>query len=131
MLKLRHQTRLGALLKIAAAVAFIGYCSWNAFWLCHGRLAPSIWSSVSGLPCPSSGVVRSVSAALAGEYRDFILYNPFTIPFLFLFILSAYKLIRVWKETRKLLLPAFVGRLWLIALVTAWLAKFVIGKQYW
>ena len=131
MLSVRHKTGLRASLQVLGVLAFSGYFCWNVFWLSKGQVPPSIWLSITGLPCPSTGVFRSLKAAFAGNYLDFILYNPFTIPFLGLTIFSFYSIIRSWKAKQELLLPSYLGYLWLITIVAAWLSKFIIGRQYW
>lgn len=131
MLRLRHEARVRPVLKLAAIAAFIVYCFWNGFWLARGQLPPSIWSSLTGLPCPTSGVTRSVRALVAGECSASLLYNPFTIPFALLLAYSAYRLVWSWRARHEFVLPASVGRLWLVAILGAWLAKFLIGPAYW
>ena len=131
MLGLRHKAGLKSYLRLIALVAFVGYCIWQAYWFLQGRLAPSLLSYYTGLPNPGSGIMRSIEAALAGNYRDFFLYNPFTVPFLALLACSFYLLLLSWYKKRKLRLPAAVGKLWLALLACSWLAKFIIGKKYW
>ena len=131
MLSVRHKTGLRESLKVLGILAFSGYFCWNVFWFSKGQIPPSIWSSITGLPCPTTGVFRSLKAVFAGNYLDFILYNPFTILFLGLMVVSFYSIIRSWKANRKLLLPSYLSYVWLITIVAAWLAKFIIGRQYW
>ena len=131
MLRLRHQAGLKSSLRLIALVAFVGYCFWQAYWLIKGRLAPSLLSYYTGLPNPGSGIMRSIEAALAGNYRESFLYNPFTAPFLALLVCSFCLLLLSWYKKRKLLLPAIVGKLWFTLLACSWLAKFIIGKKYW
>lgn len=128
---MRNQVRLNTLLKPLALAAFAGYCYWQICWLIRGKLAPSIFSYYTGFPNPGSGVSRSVKALLAGEYLDFVLYNPFTIPIFAMFIFSFYRLGNGWLKNRTLTLPASLGWLWLGLLLCAWIAKFMIGKEYW
>jgi len=131
MFGLRHQTWLGGSLRRIAAVSFVGYCMWNAFWLSKGHLPPSIWSYFTGLPCPSSGVSRSLGALLSWDFSNFLCYNPFSVPFLALTIVSLICMMRNWRTHRRLRIPTFVGRLWLVVLVGAWVAKFIMGNEYW
>src|ERR1022692_3864522 len=39
---------------------FVVYCIWNAYWLLQWRLPPSLFSAITGLPCPTTGGTRSV-----------------------------------------------------------------------
>jgi len=129
--RLWHETWVTALLKCCALSAFVGYAFWNGFWLVHGRLPLSIWTALTGLPCPSSGMTRSLHALLIGNYANCILYNPFTIPFLLLLGYSVYRLLIAWKSKSDLLLPPFLSCLWLISIAAAWILKFLIGRAYW
>jgi len=131
MRRLRHQAGLSWGLKATAIAAFAGYCAWNVFWLSRGRLPPSLWSHCTGLPCPSSGLVRSLGSLSAGRFGDFVLYNPFTVAFVALFVASLLCLAGSWRKDRSPRLPDAVGRLWLITLAAAWAAKFLVGRQYW
>lgn len=131
MLQMWKQVRLRASLKFLGMASFTGYTLWNAYWLAQGRLAPSIWVYATGLPCPSSGMTRSVKALLDGRCADFILYNTFTLPLLLLLTYSAYHLVRAWKRKLDIRLPPFVGWAWLAAILGAWLSKFLVGRAYW
>ncbi|MEI8376290.1 MAG: DUF2752 domain-containing protein [Planctomycetota bacterium] len=131
MPQLRMQDRLTTFFKLLGLGSLTGYISWNAYWLAHGRLAPSIWAYVTGLPCPSSGMTRSVEALVDGRFADFILYNTFTIPVVLLLMYSACQLFGSWKKKRDIALPSFLGWLWLVTILGAWLSKFLVGRQYW
>ncbi len=131
MPRLRHQTWVVLFLKSTGILAFICYLFWNALWLSQGRLPPCIWSSLTRLPCPSSGVTRSVESLLCGDYKDFFLFNPFTVLFAVLFAFSVYRLVESWRAKRELMLPSSLGRLWLVTLVGGWICKLLIGPQYW
>ncbi|MBN1590328.1 MAG: DUF2752 domain-containing protein [Pirellulales bacterium] len=128
---MRCEAWLRPALKATAVAAFVGYGAWNAFWLSGGCLPPSIWSRCTGLPCPSTGVVRSLLALWSGNFSDFVLYNPFTIAFIALLMVSLLFLLKSWDKRHIPQVPAFVARLWLVTLTSAWVAKFVIGSQYW
>ena len=131
MLGLRHQVRLKSYIRLFALAAFAGYCFWQVYWLIRGRLAPSLLTFYTSLPNPSSGVTRSIKAALAGHYQDFFLYNPFTVPFIALLAYSLCRLLVSWVKNRELQLPHTVGKLWFALLACAWLVKFILGRKYW
>ena len=131
MQRVRRQDRINGAVKAVALLAFAGYCCWNGFWLLRGRLPPSIWTFATGLPCPSTGLTRSLKALAAGDGVGFFLYNPFTTAFVLLSALSAYKLAAAWRAHRPLLLPPGFGWLWLGTLAASWIAKFLIGPAYW
>ena len=118
-------------LKTAALVAFVGYCAWNVFWLGRGQLPPSIWKYCTGLPCPTTGMTRSLGALAKGDWTNFFAYNPFTILFIALFLLSMLLLLIRWKRDRRLELPRYLAGMWFLALTGAWIAKFLLGSHYW
>ena len=87
--------------------------------------------ALTGLPCPTTGGVRSLLAMLRGQWHEAFLYNPFTPVFLLLLLGSLYRVFRCLRQGKSVLLPPWLGWAWLIALALAWIAKFVIGPQYW
>lgn len=131
MRRLRNKDWLKTGLKAVAITAFAGYCGWNVFWLSAGCLPPSIWSWATGLPCPSTGMTRSLAALAGGDVSGCFLYNPLTAAFVALLLASVLLLLKSWRDEHCLRVPAAVGRLWLATLGVAWAAKFVIGSQYW
>lgn len=60
-----------------------------------------------------------------------LLYNPFTVPFIFLFLYSFFKIATNWKANKAIALPPYMGWLWIVTLILAWIAKFIIGSKYW
>ena len=114
-----------------ALAAFVGYVAWNAVWLLRGCIPPSIWKYCTGLPCPPSGVCRSLLAASHGDFVSAILFNPFTLPCLLLLCFSAAVLIRQFVGRRELSLSPLLARAWCYALCFGWAAKFVLGREYW
>jgi hypothetical protein len=110
---------------------FAVYCTWWGVHLATGRLAPSIWSSLTGLPCPTTGFTRSLLALMAGDFRESLLLNPLTTVFLLLLALSLACLAWKWKERRRLVLSPPLAALWAVTLVAAWAFKFLLGPKYW
>ena len=131
MRQLRKQARLTRTLRGIGIAAFLGYLGWNAYWLAHWRLPPSIWTRATGLPCPTSGMTRGMRALLAGNLVEFVLYNALAVPILLLLAYSGFFLLRALFRKQRLALPPRVAALWLIVLVAAWFSKFIIGPQYW
>ncbi len=107
------------------------YGGWNLFFWLHGRPAPSIFQSFTGLPCPSSGCMRSLHCWFAGEWGEALRFNPFTWIFIGLLIASAGWLLWKHRQKQPLRLPAWFGNLWISVLALAWLAKFALGRAYW
>lgn len=131
MRQLRKQDRLVLFLRSCGVGAFVGYMVWNGYWLANGRLPPSIWTSVTGLPCPTSGVTRSIKALIAGDGVGFILYNAFTVPFVAMVVHSGYRLAAAGASQKRAVLSRRLGLLWLAVLLAAWLSKFLVGPKYW
>ena len=127
----RMQDRLRVALKRLAICAFAGYLVWNVVWLLRGRLPPSIWSYFTGLPCPTSGVCRSLAAVSHIDFRSAFLFNAFTLPYLYLLCFSGIVLFRQLLRRRDLVLPPLLARAWCLALILGWAAKFVVGREYW
>jgi len=69
MLRLPRPHGLAAFLRPLALAAFAGYVLWNLFWLARGAIPPSILLYCTGLPCPTTGVCRSLLALRHGHYR--------------------------------------------------------------
>jgi hypothetical protein len=128
---LRMQVRMKAGVKSFAIAAFLGYLAWNVVWLLRGRIPPSIWTYCTGLPCPTSGVCRSLLALSRGDFIAAFFFNTFTLPYLLLISLSAAELLRQSVRRRELALPPLLARAWCFALCFGWLAKFVVGSNYW
>ena len=86
----------------------------------------------TGLPCPTTGVTRSLlSLRELGRIRDFFLFNPLTSAYVALAAATALALLRRCLGRRPLVLPTVLGWSWLACLALGWLAKFALGKAYW
>jgi len=114
-----------------AIAAFIGYVVWNALWLLRGRIPPSIWTYCTGLPCPTTGVCRSLLALSHGDFCTAILFNPFTLLYICLIGLSGAVVLRQFLRRHEPTLPPLLVRAWCFALCFGWAAKFVLGREFW
>jgi hypothetical protein len=114
-----------------ALAAFGAYLVWNIGWLVSGRIPPSVLLVFLGLPCPTTGCTRSLLALLHGDLRASLLWNPFTIPILFLLMLSLHSLVLAAVRKRELVLPGWMGTAWWAVLLMAWISKFMLGRAYW
>jgi hypothetical protein len=112
-------------------VAFIGYLAWNAFHLARGRVPPSIFFSVTGLPAPSTGATRALLALSEGRFVDSLLWNPLLGAYLALFAASAWYLVSNYLRLRRLLLPGWLAAAWFGSLLLGWILKFILGPRYW
>ena len=128
---MRMQDWMKSGVKRFAIAAFLGYVAWNAVWLLRGHIPPSIWSYCTGLPCPTSGVCRSVLAAFHGDCAAAFLFNAFSLPYVCLICLSGAVLLIQSLRRRELALPPLLVRAWCFALCFGWVAKFVVGREYW
>jgi len=121
----------GLRIKRFAAVSFIGYVAWNMSWLLCNQVPPSLLTYYTGLPCPTTGVCRSLIALCHGDFCRSILCNPFTLPYIGLTCLSGFLVLKCSLRKHELVLPTLVARAWFFALSGGWAAKFVLGKEYW
>ena len=118
-------------IRTLAIIAFGGYVAWNAAWLLNRHVPPSIFMYCTGLPCPTTGMTRSLLALCHGDLRDFFLFNPFTLGYLTLAGISVVTLFHRYIRGATFVLPGLLGWSWLVFLVLGFAAKFAIGKQYW
>jgi len=65
-----------------------------------------------------------------GDFYGSFLWNPFSIPILILLALSGQKLIIATLCKKELLLPNWLVTAWGGVLIRAWLAKFLLGRNY-
>ena len=125
------QDRVRFGVKHFAIVAFIGYVVWNASWLLCHQIPPSIWTYCTGLPCPTTGMTRSIVWLWRGDIQNCLRFNPFTAVYLSLTGISTAILLRRALQRRNIALPNSVGWGWLITLTLGGVAKFALGSAYW
>ncbi len=118
-------------IKTIAILTFGLYIAWNVCWLLGGRVPPSIFSYATGLPCPTSGMVRGLQALFRGEWQVFFLFNPFSPVYLSLLGISAAMILRQLARKKEITLPNFMSWAWLLSLALGWITKFAIGANYW
>jgi Protein of unknown function (DUF2752) len=119
------------IVRSAALGAFGGYVAWNAVWISKGEIPPSILHAVIGLPCPTTGGIRSVQALCQGELLQALRFNPLMLVYLFLLGYSVVVLAGQMIRGQRLVLKPFMGWLWYGSLVVGWVAKFVLGRRFW
>ena len=118
-------------IRTVALIAFGGYVAWNVAWFFHGLSPPSVFSYCTGLPCPTTGMTRSILSACRGNVQDFLLFNPFTLVYLALMGASALLVLGGHIKGKEIALPPAMAWSWMAALALGWLAKFAIGGRYW
>ena len=110
---------------------FIGYCGWNLYFLLQGEIPSSIFKTMTGLPCPTTGGTRAVKAFFSGELGEAFLYNPLTLIYILLAVLSFGYLFYYRIQQKILSLPWWLCRGWLLALGVGWVVKFLLPTKYW
>jgi hypothetical protein len=128
---MRMQVWVKTGVKRFAIAAFFGYVAWNVVWLARGRIPPSIWTYCTSLPCPTTGVCRSLSTLCRGDICAAFMWNAFTFPYLCLIGLSAAVLLKQYLGKQELRLPPLLANAWWLTLSLGWAAKFLLGREYW
>ena len=120
-----------SLLRAAAVACFVVYAIWNAFWIWHAMVPPSLFRALTGLPAPTTGGTRSVKHLLAGNWIESLRCNAMTIPIASLFITCLACLVWQGVRGRRLSLPPWMGWSWAVVLILAWILKLCGDAQYW
>jgi len=107
------------------------YCHWQLWNLAKGKIPPSLFKTITGLPCPSTGCIRSINAYLSGNFLEGFLWNPMSLVFLVLLAWSLATIgYRVFKR-EPICLDGRLSAAWIFALGLAWILKFMLGSDYW
>ena len=118
-------------LRFAAAASLALYLAWNAYWLSRAEVPPLLFTALTGLPCPTTGGVRSAAALLHGDLAGSLRMNPMTVPISLLFLVSAgWPLVMLFRG-RRASLPLAIFWCWAIVLAVAWAGKLLGDRQYW
>lgn len=113
------------------AIAFIFYLGWNIHWISRGLIPPSILIGIFGIPAPTTGMTRSTLAFVHGDWVRAFLWNPFTLPFYFLLVWSAFEIFGKIIRKQKLLFSRTLVSIWIIILIGAWITKLAMPSQWW
>ncbi|HEX4143155.1 MAG TPA: DUF2752 domain-containing protein [Pirellulales bacterium] len=119
------------LARSAAGSLLVVYCGRNAFWLVEGRIPPSLFWAVTGLPCPTTGGTRSLICLAHGDWAASLRWNPLTLPIIVLLVITLCSLgQRLWTRRPALLpRPFLLAWGWLLAI--AWACKLWGDSRYW
>jgi len=129
---MRHPESLSKrIIRPVALGAFIFYLVWNIAWIVQGKIPPAILKAMAGIPSPTTGGVRSFIALCHGQFVQSFLYNPLMLVYLFLFCYSISVLLYQWINRKRLALSPLMAWAWCLSLLLGWVAKFVLGRQYW
>lgn len=116
---------------ILGTIAFGLYVAWNVRWLVQGQIPPSILLGLTGLPAPTTGMTRSALAFVDGNWWTAFLWNPFTLPFCALLILTAVEIAWKYVKKRRLVMSKPLVVAWPSVLLVAWITKLAMGPQWW
>lgn len=117
--------------RIVAAILFAAYLVWNGFWLAQGRIPPSIFLALTGLPSPTTGGTRSIMRLWEGDWRESLRWHPLAVPITLLFILSVGWLGWQGVTRRRLHLPEWFLWAWGVCLGVSWVVKLLGDPKYW
>lgn len=131
MQRLWYQAWLIITLKITGTLLFCFYLYHNAYWLSIGKVPPSIAIQYLGIPCPTTGCTRSLISLYNFDLLKSLCYNPLTIPYIALLCCSLLIVAVKAKNNQSILLPRFIGIIWLLCLSLGWASKFILGQRYW
>lgn len=126
---LRNRTERG--LRRLGFLSLGVYLAWNAFWLLSGRTPPSLFYSVTGLPCPTTGGTRSFLSLLHGKIHESISHNPITVPMVALLLAMLIRLTFLIQAGKKIELSKGWLIAWIVVLGIAWAAQILLflGEQ--
>ncbi len=110
---------------------FIVYCLWNVYWLVQRRPPPSLFQALTGLPCPTTGLTRSLLCLAHGDFRQSLQWNALMAPILVLFALSLSWLARCLAARRPIRLHNSLLSVWAVLLAVAWACKLLGSASYW
>lgn len=127
----RQESLKAVAIRRSAQAAFGAYLVWSIYWLVKGRIPPSVFKSVTGLPCPTTGCMRSLFVLGRGDWRQSFCWNPLTSIYLLLLAVSLGCLLNQLLRRERFALPRVVEWSWFTALATGWALKFIIGPRFW
>lgn len=79
---LRQVVLCRVMLVVVTVIGVAHLLGWS-LWVC-------LFSKVTGLPCPGCGMTRAIAALLHGEWRQALLYHPFSPGFALLGLLLLF-----------------------------------------
>ena len=115
---------------LATALLFV-YIGWNAFWLSQQVIPPSLFTALTGLPCPTTGATRACRCLIKGDVRESLRFNAMAIPLVAMFLATAVTVVYRVRRRRTVSLPGWFVPAWLGLLSLAWILKLSSSPSYW
>ena len=107
------------------------YVGWNAFWLCQQRIPPSLFTGLTGLPCPTTGGTRACRCLVEGKLTESLRLNAMAVPLLAMFLatvgMATYRYIKLGAAT----LAWWIVPWWLGLLAVAWVLNLLRWSGCW
>ncbi len=126
----RHVAQDQCIRAVGLGVASV-YVFWNLWWFGQGRPAPSLFTGLTGLPCPTTGGTRSLQALCQGDVFGSLYYNPMTMPILALLAVTVCVLAGRALRRERVTLPTGFLYAWSATLLIAWVIKFASPAATW
>ncbi len=124
-------SRLCRPLSAMVAGCLAAYALWWAWWLGNGCLAPSVFRWATHLPCPTTGLTRSLQCFLAGNLHGAWIYHPMAGVILATLAATLIPLGMQLVRRQRLRLPRQYAYLWAGVLLAAWVVKFHMPTWTW
>ncbi len=126
-----RQPGTARILRVLAASLGAVYLLWNLAWWAHGDVAPSLFSSLTSLPCPTTGGTRAFACLLRGDLAGSLHYNAMMIPLTILFLGTVWGQLARWLAGKRLVMPRWSVTAWGALLAVAWILKLASDPVTW
>ena len=90
-----------------------------------------LFKSITGLPCPSCGYSTAIGCLLAGDFGHSFMHNPGWIFWVGLQVLLVYIGIKSVVTGRQAIIPGKLIIPLAILILITWVAKFLIGSEFY
>ena len=104
------------ILAIFAVSGSMFYFCWNLFYIINGNVPPSIFYKMTGIPSPTTGMLRSFKGIIIMDIDTYFSNNPFVMPFLILLGYTFALLVIKIKNKRPLIIQNSLGIIFLLTL---------------
>ena len=90
-----------------------------------------IFKSLFGMPCPTCGYSTAIGCVLSGDFSRSFLHNPGWIFWVFLLALLVYVGMKSVLTGKQAVIPRGIILPLAILVMLTWVAKFIIGAEYY